>query len=162
MLVDDHARDSQPQAASRAVSATGVRCVFFEDTLQMFRWDGCSGVLDIDAIGVGSGSEAPASLRACGHRGFRHAAFPEIGITAHVDNSSFGSELTGVIENIDQDLFDLTALETKGKTAGSHIHPNCDALIVGKGRNFVESLFQTFTDIARLQVGMPFDMTSHA
>src|SRR4051794_18721403 len=109
MLGDDHPADRQAESASGPVRPTGIRGVLFENRVDVLRRDGWAGIANVDPVRI---RPAATPLPPLGRRiRAMTPALPEIRIAVDLNVAAFRSELAGVVQNVDQDLFDLSRLE---------------------------------------------------
>ena len=78
------------------------------------------------------------------------------------DGSRPRSKFTGIVQNIDENLLYLAGFEVKKMLATTQVCGDRNGFIVGEGRNFMQSLFQAFADIAALQIHTTLDMATDA
>src|ERR1700690_578987 len=104
---------------------------------QMLLWYSAAGIPNVHAIRVGCGVGVPPPFRRGRQGGGIHSALPEKRIAANFNGTGFWGELTCVIENVDENLFNLAGFEVQGKIARVEIDADCDGFLVRKGGDLV-------------------------
>ena len=94
----------------------------------MFGRDGVTGIADVDAVRVRFPERCHDAAPPPVEGRSRCAAFPKVGIPTKFDGSGPGSELTGIVQDIDENLLDLSGFEVKKVLATGEVGGDRDAL----------------------------------
>src|SRR5262249_1316109 len=90
------------------------------------------------------------------------AALPEKGISPNFDGAGSWCEFAGVVQNIDQNLLDLVRFEVAILIRGNQLLRNRNLFFVAERSDFMHGMMQTRPQVAFLQIGPGFYLTSHA
>src|ERR1019366_8322732 len=121
----------------------------------MFGRDGFAIIENVDTVGVGLRIGVTPALHRCRKGRFRCAALPKIGISAKLDGTCPGSELAGIVQDIDENLLDLARFKIEGMLARYKVGGDSDRLVLGEWSNLMQRLFQALPNIAWPQVRSP-------
>ena len=137
VLVDDHSRNRQAKAAAGAIAAAGIRGVLLEDVVEVLRRDGVPGIANVDALGVGFLPIVEAPFRGRRKCGPGFAALPKERVPAYFNNARLRSKFTGIVQYIDEHLFNLPGFEEKGEFGWRQVSGDRDRFIVGERGDFM-------------------------
>src|SRR6266498_4813391 len=112
MPPQDQSADCQTQPPTRTILSSGIRRVFLKNLVQMRLGDARTRVPDIYAERVRQMSFCHATVdRSAGIGKAPRPTFPEEWIGIDLDTAVSRCELTGIVEQVDEDLLHLRAFK---------------------------------------------------
>lgn len=139
-----------------------IRRVFLEDIVQAVLRNPWTGIFNIDAVGVVAGSRILKPSFTERSSGMQRVPRPNTRESPDFDFSSSWREFAGVIEEIDEYLFNLSGFEIQHTRNRIQVHGNGNLLTLGKWIDFMQRLLNAFSNVRLVSIRLPLHLTSDA
>src|SRR5262249_59431206 len=160
--LDNLAADRQTQATARSVRLRRLGGELFENPLQIAGLNTRTGISYLDTKGVWPirASRATVLMLHVLRHVFR-SAVPERGTGLNFDAAMVRRKPAGIIQNIDQHLFNRRRLEQDRFSGRNRVDANGDRFGIGHGSNLVDRVIDAGPNVTRLRGKPAASLAAH-
>src|SRR5208337_1407734 len=148
VLLQDHTANREAQPTAGAILAARISGIFLEDFADVNRRNTGTGIVDIDPERIGRWDlPLPAVHGGVEPGGVANSSLPEIGVAANVDGAVPGGELAGVVQEVDEGLFDPALVEEQAGGRRLDFDGYGNTFVFEQDSNLMQRLIDTLAQV---------------